>query len=201
MEMGKMPKNDYDIQELIQRDVYVNDTKVGTIVGERHHPNEARVRAMRIMVEPGVADEFMRKPAELAPLHKELIHSIRNDGAIKLSKSMRELQRRWRNTVRIDEKLYAPDEMMDKAVLDNQGMEIGVIDSLVKVKRTYRAVVIKTRIGVQMQYGVAKQINIPITALARTRERLDEIVLSRTFDKLLTLPSYLQANDSDCVEE
>jgi hypothetical protein len=153
------------------------------------------------MVEPGVADEFMRKPAELAPLHKELIHSIRNDGAIKLSKSMRELQRRWRNTVRIDEKLYAPDEMMDKAVLDNQGMEIGVIDSLVKVKRTYRAVVIKTRIGVQMQYGVAKQINIPITALARTRERLDEIVLSRTFDKLLTLPSYLQANDSDCVEE
>ncbi len=101
-EMGKMPNNDYDIQELLQRDVYVNDTKVGTIVGERHHPNEARVRSMRIMVEPGVADEFMRKPAELAPLHKELIHSIRHDGAVKLSKSMRELQRRWRNTVRID---------------------------------------------------------------------------------------------------
>ena len=196
-----MPNNDYDIQELLQRDVYVNDTKVGVIVGERHHPNEARVRSMRIMVEPGVADEFMRKPAELAPLHKELIHSIRNDGAIKLSKSMRELQRRWRNTVRIDEKLYAPDEMMDKAVLDNQGMEIGVIDSLVKVKRTYRAVVIKTRIGVQMQHNVPKEINIPITALARTRERLDEIVLSRTFEKLLTLPSYLQANDPDFIEE
>ena len=114
-EMGKMPNNDYDIQELLQRDVYVNDTKVGVIVGERHHPNEARVRSMRIMVEPGVADEFMRKPAELAPLHKELIHSIRNDGSVKLSKSMRELQRRWRNTVRIDEKLYAPDEMMDRA--------------------------------------------------------------------------------------
>ena len=159
-----MANNDYDIQELLQRDVYVNDTKVGVIVGERHHPNESRVRSMRIMVEPGVADEFMRKPAELAPLHKELIHSIRHDGSVKLSKSMRELQRRWRNTVRIDEKLYAPDEMMDRAVLDNQGMEIGVITDLVKIKRTYRAVVVKTRIGVQMQYGIDTKINVPIMA-------------------------------------
>ena len=197
-----MGKNDYDIQELLQRDVYVNDKKVGTIVGERHHPNESRVKSMRIMVLPDVAEDYMRKPAELAPLHKDLIHSIRNDGSVKLSKSIRELQRRWRNTVRIDEKLYAPDEMMDRAVLDNQGMEIGTIQELVKVKRTYRAVVVKTRIGVQMQYGVEATINIPITALARTRERLDEVVLSRTFDKLLTLPSYLQANDPDAeIEE
>jgi sporulation protein YlmC with PRC-barrel domain len=195
--MGKMGKNEYDIQELLQRDVYVNDKKVGTIVGERHHPNESRVQSMRIMVLPDVAEDYMRKPAELAPLHKDLIHSIRNDGSVKLSKSIRELQRRWRNTVRIDEKLYAPDEMMDRAVLDNQGMEIGTIQELVKVKRTYRAVVVKTRIGVQMQYGIEPTINIPITALARTRERLDEVVLSRTFDKLLTLPSYLQANDPD----
>ena len=197
-----MGKNEYDIQELLQRDVYVNDKKVGTIVGERPHPNESRVQSMRIMVLPDVAEDYMRKPAELAPLHKDLIHSIRNDGSVKLSKSIRELQRRWRNTVRIDEKLYAPDEMMDRAVLDNQGMEIGTIQELVKVKRTYRAVVVKTRIGVQMQYGVEATINIPITALARTRERLDEVVLSRTFDKLLTLPSYLQANDPDAeIEE
>tara|TARA_B100000035_G_scaffold37838_1_gene28544 strand:+ start:298 stop:900 length:603 start_codon:yes stop_codon:yes gene_type:complete len=195
--MGKMGKNDYDIQELLQRDVYVNDKKVGTIVGERHHPNESRVKSMRIMVLPDVAEDYMRKPAELAPLHKDLIHSIRNDGSVKLSKSIRELQRRWRNTVRIDEKLYAPDEMMDRAVLDNQGMEIGTILELVKVKRTYRAVVVKTRMGIQMQHGVGTTINIPITALARTRERLDEVVLSRTFDKLLSLPSYLQANDPD----
>ena len=80
-----MPNNDYDIQELLQRDVYVNDKKVGTIVGERHHPNEARVRSMRIQVDAGVADEFMRKPAELAPLPKELVHSIRTDGTVKLS--------------------------------------------------------------------------------------------------------------------
>ena len=196
-----MGKNDYDIQELLQRDVYVNDKKVGTIVGERHHPNESRVKSMRIMVLPDVAEDYMRKPAELAPLHKDLIHSIRNDGSVKLSKSIRELQRRWRNTVRIDEKLYAPDEMMDRAVLDNQGNEIGTILELVKVKRTYRAVVVKTRMGIQMQYGVDQTINIPITALARTRERLDEVVLSRTFDKLLNLPSYLQANDPDAEYE
>ena len=196
-----MGKNDYDIQELLQRDVYVNDKKVGTIVGERHHPNESRVKSMRIMVLPDVAEDYMRKPAELAPLHKDLIHSIRNDGSVKLSKSIRELQRRWRNTVRIDEKLYAPDEMLDRAVLDNQGMEIGTILELVKVKRTYRAVVVKTRMGIQMQHGVGTTINIPITALARTRERLDEVVLSRTFDKLLSLPSYLQANDPDVEYE
>ena len=91
--------------------------------------------------------------------------------------------------------------MIDSAVLDNQGLEIGVITDLVKIKRTYRAVVVKTRIGVQMQYGIDTTINIPITALARTRERLDEVVLSRTFDKLLGLPSYIQANDPDAVTE
>ena len=96
-EMGKMPNDKYDIQELLQRDVYVNDKKVGKIVGERHHPNEARVRSMRLQVESDVADEFMRKPAELVPLPKELVHSIRNDGTVKLSKSMRELQRRPRS--------------------------------------------------------------------------------------------------------
>ena len=196
-----MADKEYNIQELVHRDVYVNDKKVGTIVGERHHPNEARVQSMRIQVESDVADEYMRKPAELAPLPKELVHSIQTDGTVKLSKSMRELQRRWRNTIRIDEKLYAPDEMLDRAVLDNQGMEIGVITDLVKIKRTYRAVVVKTRIGIQMQYGIDGAINIPITALARTRERLDEVVLSRTFDKLLGLPSYLQANDPDAIIE
>lgn len=196
-----MADENYRIQELLQREVYVGDNLVGTIVGERYHPNEDRVRSMRIQVQPNVAEEYMRKPAEHAPLSKELIHSIQDDGSVKLSKSMRELQRRWRNTVRIDEKLYAPDEMMDRAVLDNQGMEIGVITDLVKIKRTYRAVVVKTRIGVQMQYGIDNTINIPITALARTRERLDEVVLSRTFDKLLGLPSYIQANDPDAVIE
>ncbi len=190
-----MKNEKYNIQELLQRDVYVNDKKVGTIVGERHHPNEARVRSMRIQVESDVADEYMRKPAELAPLPKELVHSIRNDGTVKLSKSMRELQRRWRNTVRIDEKLYAPDEMLDRAVLDNQGREIGVITELFKIKRTYKGVIVKTRLGIQKEFAVEDTLRIPITAFSRTRERLDEVVLSRNFDKVLQLPSYISINE------
>ena len=190
-----MKNEKYNIQELLQRDVYVNDKKVGTIVGERHHPNEARVRSMRIQVESDVADEYMRKPAELAPLPKELVHRIRNDGTVKLSKSMRELQRRWRNTVRIDEKLYAPDEMLDRAVLDNQGREIGVITELFKIKRTYKGVIVKPRLGVQKDFGVDETLRIPIPAFSRTRERLDEVVLSRNFDKVLQLPSYISINE------
>ena len=136
----------------------------------------------------------MRKPAELAPLPKELVHSIRNDGTVRLSKSMRELQRRWRNTVRIDEKLYAPDEMLDRAVLDNQGDEIGVITDLFKVKRTYKGVIVQTRTAVQKEFGVDTLIRIPITAFSRTRDKLDEVVLSRTFGKVLNLPSYITIN-------
>ena len=196
-----MADKEYNIQELVHRDVYVNDKKVGTIVGERHHPNEARVQSMRIQVESDVADEYMRKPAELAPLPKELVHSIQNDGTVKLSKSMRELQRRWRNTIRIDEKLYAPDEMLDRAVLDNQGREVGVITGMVKVKRTYKGFIVRTRLHAQKQYGIGENIRVPLTAFSRTRERLDEIVLSRTFDRVLQLPSYIAINDQDFDEE
>ena len=196
-----MADKEYNIQELVHRDVYVNDKKVGTIVGERHHPNEARVQSMRIQVESDVADEYMRKPAELAPLPKELVHSIQTDGTVKLSKSMRELQRRWRNTIRIDEKLYAPDEMLDRAVLDNQGREVGVITGMVKVNRTYKGFIVKTRLHAQKQYGIDENIRIPLTAFSRTRERLDEIVLSRTFDRVLQLPSYVAINDPNFDEE
>ena len=190
-----MRNTDYDIGELLQREVYVNDIKVGTIIGERHHPNDARVQSVRLQVEPNVADEFMRKPTEYAPLSKELVHSIRGDGTVKLSKSMRELQRRWRNTVRIDEKLYAPDEMLDRAVLDNQGDEIGVIVGLHRIKRTYKGVVVRTRARIQMQFGVEEESRIPISALVRTRERLDEVVMSRTFDKVMQLPSFVSLNN------
>ena len=31
---------DYEIQELIERDVYVGDKYVGVIVGERFHPRD-----------------------------------------------------------------------------------------------------------------------------------------------------------------
>ncbi|CAI8254448.1 MAG: hypothetical protein VYE59_00495 [Candidatus Thermoplasmatota archaeon] len=196
-----MTRNEYTIQELLKRDVYVGDTKVGVIIGERNHPNVDRVRSMRISVESDIADEFMRKPAEMAPLSKELVHSIMDDGSVKLSKSMRELQRRWRNTVRIDENLYAPDEMEDRAVQDNQGDELGVIVGLLKKKRTYRGVVVETRPSVRRDFGLPEKINIPISAFAKTRESLDEVVLSRTISKLLTLPSYIQINDPNFIDE
>ena len=191
----KMADENYRIQELLQREVYVGENLVGTIVGERYHPNEDRVRSMRIQVQPNVAEEYMRKPAEHAPLSKELIHSIQDDGSVKLSKSMRELQRRWRNTVRIEEQLYAPDELLDRAVLDDDGMELGVVIGLVKVKRTYRGITVKLRSAVRRRYSLGETIDIPVTALARTRARLDEVVLSRTYEKLRSLPSYIQINE------
>ena len=189
-----MADDNYRIQELLQREVYVGTNLVGTIVGERYHPNEDRVRSMRLQVQPNVAETYMRKPAEHAPLSKELIHSIQDDGSVKLSKSMRELQRRWRNTVRIEEQLYAPDELLDRAVLDDDGLELGVVIGLVKVKRTYRGITVKLRSAVRRRYVLDETIDIPVTALARTRARLDEIVLSRTYEKLRSLPSYIQIN-------
>ena len=190
-----MADENYRIQELLQREVYVGDNLVGTIVGERYHPNEDRVRSMRLQVQPNVAEEYMRKPAEHAPLSKELIHSIQDDGSVKLSKSMRELQRRWRNTVRIEEQLFAPDELLDRAVLDDDGIELGVVIGMVKVKRTYRGITVKLRSAIRRRYGLGETIDIPVTALARTRARLDEVVLSRTYDKLRSLPSYIQINE------
>ncbi len=190
-----MTDDNYRIQELLQREVYVGENLVGTIVGERYHPNEDRVRSMRLQVQPNVAEEYMRKPADHAPLSKELIHSIQDDGSVKLSKSMRELQRRWRNTVRIEEQLYAPDELLDRAVLDDDGMELGVVIGMVKVKRTYRGITVKLRSAIRRRYALGDTIDIPVTALARTRARLDEVVLSRTYDKLRTLPSYIQINE------
>ena len=190
-----MADENYRIQELLQREVYVGDNLVGTIVGERYHPNEDRVRSMRLQVQPNVAEEYMRKPAEHAPLSKELIHSIQDDGSVKLSKSMRELQRRWRNTVRIEEQLFAPDELLDRAVLDDDGLELGVVIEMVKVKRTYRGITVKLRSAIRRRYGLGETIDIPVTALARTRARLDEVVLSRTYDKLRSLPSYIQINE------
>jgi hypothetical protein len=190
-----MTDDNYRIQELLQREVYVGENLVGTIVGERYHPNEDRVLSLRLQVNPGVAEVYMRKPADLAPLSKELIHSIQDDGTVKLSKSMRELQRRWRNTVRIEEQLYAPDELLDRAVLDDDGMELGVVIKLVKVKRTYRGITVKLRSAIRRRFGLDETIDIPVTALARTRARLDEIVLSRTYEKLCKLPSYIQINE------
>ena len=168
---------DYRIQELLQREVYVGDTLVGVITGERSHPRDEFVKSMRLEVVDDVAGEYMRKPAEHAPLSKELVHSIRPDGGVKLSKSMRELQRRWRNTIRIDEELWAPDELLDRAVMDNDGVDIGNVAGFVKVKRTYRGVLVNTHAILQRKFGLPEQLIIPVKQLARTTAFLDELIL------------------------
>ncbi len=185
---------DYRIQELLQREVYVGDTLVGVITGERSHPRDEFVQSMRLEVVDDVAGEYMRKPAEHAPLSKELVHSIRPDGGVKLSKSMRELQRRWRNTIRIDEQLWAPDELVDRAVMDNDGIDIGNVAGFVKVKRTYRGVVVNTHAILRRKYDLPEQLIIPVKQLARTTAFLDELILRCTVKRLVTLPSFLQLN-------
>jgi sporulation protein YlmC with PRC-barrel domain len=192
---------DYEIQEMIHRDVYVGEKHVGVVVGERFHPRDEFVRSLRIKVEDEVASEFMRKPADLAPLAKELVHSIRPDGGIKLSKSMRELQRRWRNTVRIQEDLYAPDELLDRAVLDNDGMDIGNVVELIKIKRTYKGLLVKPHFMVRARHSLPETIAVPCGQLAKTTSRLDEVILKCTFSRLVTLPSFLKLNDEGYEEE
>ena len=193
--------DEYRIQELLERDVYVGETRVGVITGERFHPRDELVRSMRIKVVDDVAEEYMRKPAEFAPLSKELVHSIRTDGGGKLSKSMRELQRRWRNTVRIDEKLWAPDELLDRAVLDNDGMDLGNVIDLVKIKRTYKGLVIQPHYIVRSRHNLPETIVVPVGQLGRTTARLDEIILRCSMKRLVTLPSYLKLNSDTPAEE
>ena len=65
------------------------------------------------------------------------------------------------------------------------------------IRDSYKGVVVTTRMRMQMEFGVDEQIRIPITALARTRERLDEVVLSRTFEKVMQLPSYITINSME----
>ena len=50
---------DYEIQEMIHRDVYVGDKHVGVVVGERFHPRDEFVKSLRLKVEGEVASEFM----------------------------------------------------------------------------------------------------------------------------------------------
>ena len=192
---------EYRIQELLEREVYVGETRVGVITGERFHPRDELVRSMRIQVEDDVAEEYMRKPAATAPLHKELVHSIRPDGGVKLSKSMRELQRRWRNTVRIDDQMYAPDELLDRAVLDNDNEDLGNVIDLVKIKRTYKGLVVQPHYIMRKRHGLPETIIVPVGQLARTTARMDEVILRCSMKRLVTLPSYLKLNGEGSEEE
>ncbi|MAP42988.1 MAG: hypothetical protein CL981_04595 [Euryarchaeota archaeon] len=192
--------DEYKIEQLIDREVYVGGKLVGTVKGQRFNPRPDHVRSLRLDVMPEVAQEYMRKPAFSAPLAKELIHSLQPDGTIRISKSMRELQRRWRNTIRIEEGLYAPDEMLGRAVMDNDSNEIGVVVDLQKVKRTFKGVIVKLLPRVSSRMGLPEKILIPVDQFSKTTSRLDEVILSSTLDRVVALTSYARLNGLE-VEE
>jgi len=188
---------DYHIADLVAKDVYVNNTLVGRIKGERNHPNQHRVQSLRIEVLPEIAKNYMRRPAGTAPLAKELITRQRDDGTIALSKSMRELQRRWRQTVRINNQLYSLDEMIDRGVCDSDGGEIGIISDLVKIKRTFKAVKIDLHPQVSHQHNLPKTIHIPTSSLDRTRDLLDDVILSKRLSSIIQTMTFAQLNDEN----
>lgn len=189
------------IEQLIDREVFVGGKLVGVIKGQRFSPRKEHVKSLRIDVVSDVAQEYMRKPAFTAPLAKELIHSLQPDGSIRISKSMRELQRRWRNTIRIDEGLYAPDEMVGRAVVDNDSNEIGKVVELKKVKRTYKGAVVELLPRVKFRMGLPDQILIPVDQFSRTTARLDEVILSTSLERVTALTSYERLNFGSDEEE
>ena len=189
------------IEQLIDREVFVEGKLVGVIKGQRFSPRKEHVKSLRIDVVSDVAQEYMRKPAFTAPLAKELIHSLQPDGSIRISKSMRELQRRWRNTIRIDEGLYAPDEMVGRAVVDNDSNEIGKVVELKKVKRTYKGAVVELLPRVKFRMGLPDQVLIPVDQFSRTTARLDEVILSTSLERVTALTSYERLNFGSDEEE
>ena len=189
------------IEQLIDREVFVGGKLVGIIKGQRLSPRKEHVKSLRIDVVTDVAQEYMRKPAFTAPLAKELIHSLQPDGSVRISKSMRELQRRWRNTIRIDEGLYAPDVMVGRAVVDNDSNEIGKVVGLKKVKRTYKGAVVELLPRVKFRMGLPDQVLIPVDQFSRTTARLDEVILSTSLERVTALTSYERLNFGSDEEE
>lgn len=189
------------IEQLIDREVFVGGKLVGVVRGQRFSPRKEHVRSLRLDVSAEIAEEYMRKPAFTAPLAKDLIHSLQPDGTIRISKSMRELQRRWRNTIRIDEGLYAPDEMVGRAVVDNDSNEIGKVVGLKKIKRTYKGAFIKLLPRVSHRLGITDEVLIPVDQFSRTTARLDEVILSTSLERVMALTSYERLNFGGDEEE
>ena len=189
------------IEQLIDREVFVGGKLVGVVRGQRFSPRKEHVRSLRLDVSAEIAEEYMRKPAFTAPLAKDLIHSLQPDGTIRISKSMRELQRRWRNTIRIDEGLYAPDEMVGRAVVDNDSNEIGKVVGLKKIKRTYKGAFIKLLPRVSHRLGITDEVLIPVDQFSRTTARLDEVILSTSLERVMALTSYEKLNFGGDEEE
>ncbi len=190
-----MVSGELELQDILQRPLYINDQRVGVIKGERNHPNRDRLQTVRVMVDPDVAETFMRKPATYAPVHKELLKGIDKDGHVQVSKSFRELQRRWRRTVRIQEALYAPEELLDRGVCDADEIEIGYITGLFKVKRTFKLMKITLNRRTASRYEINNELALPVAMIQRSRDFADDLVLSKRFGKIIQSTIFQQYND------
>lgn len=190
-----MVSGELELQDILQRPLYINDQRVGVIKGERNHPNRERLQTVRVMVDPNVAETFMRKPATYAPVHKELLKGIDKDGNVQVSKSFRELQRRWRRTVRIQEALYAPEELLDRGVCDADEIEIGYITGLFKVKRTFKLMKITLNRRTASRYETNSELALPVSMIQRSRDFADDLVLSKRFGKIIQSTIFQQYND------
>ena len=91
--------------------------------------------------------------------------------------------------------------MLDRAVLDNDGMDIGNVVELIKIKRTYKGVVLQPHYIVRAKHNLPETIVVPVAQLARTTARLDEVILRCSMKRLVTLPSYLKLNGESLEEE
>ena len=192
-----MPASELDVSDLLQRPIYINDQLVGVIKGERNHPNTDRLRTLRVDVEDNIALKYMRKPAETAPVHKDLLRGIDQNGHVIVSKSFRELQRRWRQTIRIEESLYAPEELMDRGVLDSDFLEVGTIQTLHKVKRTFKLMIIELKKQIVINFQLPNTILLPVSTISRSRDFADDLILSKNLPKLLESSTFKQYNSAN----
>ena len=97
--------------------------------------------------------------------------------------------------------MYKRQELLDRAVLDNDGLDIGNVIEMKKTKRTFKGVVVKTHYTVRDRYDLPETIIVPVAQLGRTTARLDEVILRCSTKRLVTLPTYLKLNHPDYEDE
>jgi len=126
-----------------------------------------------------------------------------------LSKAMKELQRRWRDTVRIGEQLFTPDELVGCVVLDTNGVAIGVTLAGLRDKeeRRYVGLVVNAEpfwkeedlrglgISGSMAASIESTIYVPMGQISEFRKDESELVLRCSVSRLVILPSFLRMNE------
>jgi len=171
-----------DYWEVAEKSVFLEELCLGKVCGQRNLPDTENLHSFRLRLDPDVASQFLRKPAAVVPIDRELLST--SDDGLRVVKSGRELRRRWRNTVMVGNELYSPDELESRAVLDSNGIEIGEIEAVIKVKRTFKCIRVRTRRAVQEELGMGEVIYLPVDIMVTTRDLMDEVILNRPAERL-----------------